>query len=61
MSGAEPAYRAADLIEFTAALFGHAGLVVEWIVESKDGSVSLRAERFWPLPDLVETPSHDFR
>lgn len=47
--------------ERRATLVGHAGLVVEGIVESKDGSVSLRAERFWPLPDLVETPSHDFR
>ena len=44
-----------------ALIVGHAGLIVEGVVESRDGSVSLRAERFWPLPDLAETPSHDFR
>jgi len=42
-------------------IVGNPGLVVEGVVESKDGSISLRAERFWPLPVLAETPSHDFR
>lgn len=44
-----------------ATLVGHAGLIVEGTVEARDGSVSLRAERFWPLPQLAATPSHDFR
>ncbi len=47
-----------------ALILGNPGLVVEGIVEARDGSVSLRAERFWPLPVLVdgaEPPSHDFR
>ena len=37
------------------------GLVVEGIVEQRDGAVSLRAERLWPLPGLPPVPSHDFR
>jgi error-prone DNA polymerase len=47
-----------------ALILGNPGLVVEGIVEARDGSMSLRAERFWPLPVLVdgaEPPSHDFR
>ncbi|MCB1009473.1 MAG: error-prone DNA polymerase, partial [Acidobacteria bacterium] len=44
-----------------ATIVGNPGLVIEGRVESKDGSVSLRAERFWPLAELVPTPSHDFR
>jgi len=42
-------------------ILGNPGLIVEGVVEAKDGAISLRAERFWPLPVLVETPSHDFR
>jgi error-prone DNA polymerase len=47
--------------ELRAVIVGNPGLVVEGIVEARDGSVSLRAERIWPLPVLAETPSHDFR
>ena len=47
--------------EQRALIVGNPGLVVEGIVENRDGSVSLRAERVWPLPVLTETPSHDFR
>lgn len=44
-----------------ATIVGHPGLIVEGTVEARDGSVSLRAERFWPLADLAAVPSHDFR
>ena len=44
-----------------ALIVGSPGLIVEGRVESRDGSVSLQAERFWPLDALIETPSHDFR
>ncbi len=44
-----------------ALILGNPGLIVEGIVESRDGAVSLQAERFWPLLVLTETPSHDFR
>jgi error-prone DNA polymerase len=43
-----------------ATIVGYPGLIVEGIVESRDGSFTLRAERFWPLR-VLETPSHDFR
>ncbi len=36
------------------------GLVVEGVVQKRDGAVLLRAERFWPLPELTSAPSHDF-
>ncbi len=37
------------------------GLVIEGILQHRDGSILLRAERFWPLPELTNAPSHDFR
>ncbi|HVS03822.1 MAG TPA: error-prone DNA polymerase [Thermoanaerobaculia bacterium] len=36
------------------------GLVVEGVLQKKDGSLSVRGERFWPLA-LTRVPSHDFR
>ena len=36
------------------------GLVVEGTLQKRDGSLSVKAERFWPLPRLAETPSHDW-
>ncbi|MEM7350802.1 MAG: OB-fold nucleic acid binding domain-containing protein, partial [Acidobacteriota bacterium] len=37
------------------------GLVIEGILQKKDGSLSIKAEQFWPIERLQETPSHDFR
>jgi hypothetical protein len=34
--------------------------VIEGTVEKRDGSVSLKAERFWPLPKVEAAESHDF-
>jgi error-prone DNA polymerase len=42
-------------------IVGSPGLVVEGILQHRDGSVSVRAEKFWPLADVVAAPSHDFR
>jgi error-prone DNA polymerase len=43
-------------------IVGHAGLVVEGKLQKRDGSVSVKAERFLVLEELVgRTPSHDFR
>ena len=51
-----------DLLqEHKGLIVGTPNLVVEGVLQKKDGSVSLRAERFWPLQDLTATPSHDFR
>ena len=48
------------LLAHRATIVGNPGLVIEGVVQQRDGSVSLQAEKFWPLSDLVETPSHDF-
>jgi error-prone DNA polymerase len=47
--------------EQRALVAGSPGLVIEGIVEHRDGSVSLKAERFWPLPSVKAGESHDFR
>jgi hypothetical protein len=44
-----------------ATIVGSPGLVVEGTVEARDGSVSLQAERCWPLAEVTGAPSHDFR
>jgi len=61
-SGMTQAIVPAELFrEHRALVAGAAGLVVEGTVQTQDGSVSLRAERFWPLPKLTAIESHDFR
>jgi error-prone DNA polymerase len=40
---------------------GSAGLIVEGLLQKRDGSVSVRAEKFWPLDKISRVPSHDFR
>jgi error-prone DNA polymerase len=51
-----------DLLrENRRTIVGAPGLVVEGELQQRDGSVSVRAEKFWPLGALLETPSHDFR
>jgi error-prone DNA polymerase len=47
--------------ENRALIVGSAGLVVEGPLQKEGGNVSVRAERFWPLPSLPDVPSHDFR
>ena len=49
------------LVANRATIVGNPGLVIEGVVQQRDGSVSLQAEKFWPLADLARTPSHDFR
>ncbi len=49
------------LVAHRATIVGNPGLVIEGVVQQRDGSVSLQAEKFWPLADLARTPSHDFR
>jgi error-prone DNA polymerase len=46
--------------EHRALVAGSPGLVIEGTVEKRDGSVSLKAERFWPLPKVEAAESHDF-
>ncbi len=40
---------------------GSSGLVVEGVLQNRDGSISVRGERFWGLQELAAaTPSYDF-
>ncbi len=52
------------LLAHRATIVGNPGLVIEGVVQQRDGSVSLQAERFWPLEKWGQAPffpSHDFR
>jgi len=49
------------LDEHRKLLVGATGLAVEGVLQKRDGSLSVKAEKFWPLDDLARTPSHDFR
>ncbi|MEE8137689.1 MAG: OB-fold nucleic acid binding domain-containing protein [Thermoanaerobaculia bacterium] len=51
-----------DLLqENRQTIVGSAGLVVEGILQKRDGTLSVKAERFWRLSDVAAGPSHDFR
>ena len=51
-----------DLLEqHRKLLVAATGLAVEGVLQKRDGSLSVKAERFWPLDDLARTPSYDFR
>jgi error-prone DNA polymerase len=41
-------------------IVGSPGLVVEGILQKQDGTLSVKAERFWSLRDVDGIPSHDF-
>ena len=47
--------------EHRKLVVGNAGLVIEGIVQRKDGSSAVKAERFWSLTEMVAAKSHDFR
>jgi error-prone DNA polymerase len=42
-------------------IVGSPGLIVEGILQKRDGTISVKGERFWSLKKLVEVPSHDWR
>jgi len=44
-----------------AVVVGSGALVVEGRLQKQDGSMSVRAERFWTIPEFERMPSHDFR
>ena len=37
------------------------GLIVEGVLQKKDGSLSVKGDNFWPIDRLERIPSHDFR
>jgi error-prone DNA polymerase len=47
--------------EQRAVVVGSGALVVEGRLQRQDGSMSVRAERFWTVADFEGLPSHDFR
>ncbi|MDX1998387.1 MAG: error-prone DNA polymerase [Thermoanaerobaculia bacterium] len=49
------------LREHRKLVVGTAGLVIEGILQRKDGSTSVKAEKFWSLREVVAAKSHDFR
>jgi error-prone DNA polymerase len=44
-----------------AVVVGSGALVVKGRLQRQDGSLSVRAERFWTIPEFERQPSHDFR
>ncbi len=52
-----------DLLhENRRTLIGASGLVVEGVLQKRDGSLSVKGEKFWPLTEFTaRIPSHDFR
>ena len=50
-----------QLKEHRQLIVASPGLIIEGILQKRDGSMSIKAERFWPIRQLAETPSHDFR
>jgi error-prone DNA polymerase len=43
-----------------ATILSNSGLVIEGIVQNKEGQPSVRAEKFWPLTGVENVSSHDF-
>jgi error-prone DNA polymerase len=51
-----------DLLQENRKLIvGSPGLVVEGVLQKRDGTISVKGEKFWSLKELVAVPSHDFR
>jgi error-prone DNA polymerase len=51
-----------DLLrEHRRVIVGAGGLMVEGVLQNRDGCISVRADRVWRLGELETAPSHDFR
>jgi error-prone DNA polymerase len=61
-TGMSQAIVSPDLLKKNRQLIvGSAGLVVEGVLQKRDGTLSVRGEWFWSLREMVAVPSHDFR
>ena len=61
-TGMSQAVVSPDLLQQHRKLIvGSPGLLVEGILQKRDGTISVKGEKFWSLKDLVAVPSHDFR
>jgi error-prone DNA polymerase len=60
-TGMSQAVISPDLLQRHRKLIvGSAGLVVEGVLQKRDGSISVRGERFWAIEEMLAIPSHDF-
>jgi error-prone DNA polymerase len=61
-TGMSQAVVSPDLLkEHRKLIVGSPGLVVEGVLQKRDGTISVKGEKFWSLKELVAVPSHDFR
>jgi error-prone DNA polymerase len=61
-TGMSQAVVSPDLLQKHRKLIvGSPGLVVEGVLQKRDGTLSVKGERFWSLKKLVAVPSHDWR
>jgi error-prone DNA polymerase len=61
-TGMSQAIVSPDLLkEHRKLIVGSPGLAVEGVLQKRDGTISVKAEKFWALKDLARVPSHDFR
>jgi error-prone DNA polymerase len=42
-------------------IVGSPGLIVEGTLQKRDGTISVKGEKFWSLKEIAAVPSHDFR
>ena len=60
-TGMSQAVVSPDLLQKHRKLIvGSPGLVVEGVLQKRDGTLSVKGERFWSLKRLVAVPSHDW-
>src|SRR4029077_11846635 len=61
-TGMSQAIISPDLLQQHRKLIvGSPGLAVEGVLQKRDGTISVKAEKFGGLKEMVEVPSHDFR
>jgi error-prone DNA polymerase len=61
-TGMSQAVVSPDLLqEHRKLIVGSPGLIVEGILQKRDGTISVKGEKFWSLRKIAAVPSHDFR
>jgi len=61
-TGMSQAVVSPDLLQKHRKLIvGSPGLVVEGTLQKRDGTISVKGERFWSLKKVAAVPSHDWR
>jgi error-prone DNA polymerase len=49
------------LQEHRKLIVGSPGLIVEGVLQKRDGTLSIKGEKFWSLRKIAAVPSHDWR